>query len=509
MDIMLGRFADREVAVVGMGRSNRALCRYLVREGARVTCFDRKTAEDMGEAYRELGSLGVEWSLGEGYLGPLPEFEWIFLTPGMKKDLPEIRRARERGAVTSCEIGLFLERCRGRVGGVTGSAGKTTTATLAGLMLRESSPGAPVYVGGNIGEVLIEKVDSIPENAAVVLELSSFQLELLTRSPEVGLVLNVRPNHLDIHESYEDYVEAKKRIFRFQAKDDWCVLNLDDPISREMAGEGPGRAAYFTLDPRYAREALAKGHPAAWLEGADLLMCPPVRSGEPVHLTVRQDFLVPGRHNVSNALAAAMLATLLGATPAGIRAAIRSFRGVEHRIELVREFRSVRYYNDSIATAPDRTEALLEAVPGPLVLIMGGYDKGLSFDELAEKIAARGCSVVTLGKTAPKIEEALERAYRGAGAGEIEADRARVEGTGGGSQIRMNEAGAGEARGGGAVARPHAVRAGSLEEAVRLAASAAPPGGSVVLSPACASFDMFTSFEERGARFKELVRGLA
>ena len=216
----LGSFRGRKVAVVGMGKSNQALARYLIREGAEITCFDRKTSEEMGAAYEELSRFGVRWSLGSGYLSPLTDFKWIFLTPGMKKSQSAIVEARRRGAVISSEIGLFMDRCRCEIGAVTGSAGKTTTCTLAGMMLRESLPGIPVYVGGNIGSVLIEQVDDIPEDARVVLELSSFQLELVTRSPHVAVVLNVRPNHLDIHDSYEEYVEAKKRIYRFQESGD-------------------------------------------------------------------------------------------------------------------------------------------------------------------------------------------------------------------------------------------------------------------------------------------------
>lgn len=482
---MLGRFTGREVAIVGMGKSNQSLCRYLVNEGARITCFDRKTAEELGAAYGEMSCLGVKWSLGERYLEALPEFRWAFLTPGMKKNLPEVRRARHMGAVVSNEIALFLERCKATVAGVTGSAGKTTACTLAGIMLQESLPGTQVYVGGNIGAVLIEKVDSIPENALVILELSSFQLELLRKSPEAGLILNIRPNHLDVHDSYQDYVEAKKNIFRFQGQQDWCMLNLDDPVTRGMEAECPGRVGYFTLDPEVAEKALASGHPVAWLDGEELFLRGPAGStftfaGGTSRLAGRKDFLVPGQHNVSNALGAALLTTILGATPRGIGRAIGSFRGVEHRIEFVRELRSVRYYNDSIATSPDRTEALLEAVPGPLVLIMGGYDKGLPFDELAEKVVARECTVVTLGKTAPKLEEALLSA-----------------------NLRMQSK-----AGKGSSSRTGVTRASSLEEAVRLAASRAAPCSSVVLSPACASFDMFANFEERGARFKEIVRNL-
>lgn len=473
----LGSFSDKDVAVVGLGKSNQALARYLTKEGARITCFDRKTELELGGAYGELSSLGVSWSLGEGYLRPLPGFSTIFLTPGMKKSLPEIAEARRRNALITTETALFLDRCAARVCGITGSAGKTTTSTLLGLMLRESLPCTEVHVGGNIGSVLIEGVDSIPPQALVVLELSSFQLQLASKSPEVAVLLNVRPNHLDIHDSFDEYVSAKEKIFKNQTSGDLCVLNLDDPLTRAMASECKGRVAFFTLQPQAAERQVAKGSAVAWLQDSELLYS----SGDAVvHLARADQFLVPGRHNIANALAASLGALALGATAAGISRAIASFRGVEHRIEFVRDVGGVRYYNDSIATSPDRTEAMLSAIPGPLTLVLGGYDKGIPFDGLAEMLSDRDCLVITIGKTAPIIEDAITRAQG------TKADHAPGSGTAG----------------------VQVVRAASLEEAVRLAAQRSTPGTSVVLSPACASYDMFANFEERGRSFKDLVKKL-
>lgn len=476
-------FRGKSVAVVGLGKSNQALCRYLAKEGARITCFDRKTEEELGDVYSSLSSLGVKWSLGEDYLKPLPGFSLIFVTPGMKKSFPEFLRARANGAVISGEIALFLERCKARVAAVTGSAGKTTTATLAGMMLRESDLGVPVYVGGNIGSVLIEEVDDIPPDALVVLELSSFQLETVTRSPEVALLLNVKPNHLDIHGSYQEYVSAKANILKFQRPDDWCVVNFDDAVASELGEKARGNLCGYTLGGRESQARRA----AAWLEGDALKLQLPGLPGpgggrgywdDPVVIARRDDFLVPGLHNVSNALGAALLAALMGGTPEGIRSAIRSFRGVPHRIEFVREVSGVRYYNDSIATSPDRTEALLQAISGPLVLILGGYDKGIPFDGLARRILGRECKVVTLGATAPLIEKALYEEW----------ERAARDNPG----LKPTEV----------------TRAKSLEEAVSIASRLAGPGWSVALSPACASYDMFSNFEERGRLFKEIVEAL-
>lgn len=506
-----GCFKGASVAVVGMGKSNQALTRHLIREGAEVTCFDRKTAGELGPAYVELTALGVKWSLGDGYLSALPAFRWVFLTPGMKKNLPEIVLARENGAVITCEIALLIDRLRCPVIAVTGSSGKTTTCTLTGLMLRESLPDKKVYVGGNIGSVLIEQVGDIPEDAVVVLELSSFQLELLEKSPHVSAILNVRPNHLDIHESFEEYVEAKKNIFRFQGPSNWCFLNLDDEVTSDVVSECPGGVGFFTLDAGKLEGKMGsemsgnwsgarQSPPAAWADEEYLYVAPgPLAdadssgqwSGQPYRQVARRrDMLVPGDHNVSNALAAALLSASAGATPEGIGRAIRNFKGVEHRIEFVRELGGVSYYNDSIATSPDRTEALLGAIQGPTVLILGGYDKGLSFDALARKIVSRGCGVVTIGKAAPLIEAAIAR---------TEAELSGETGEAGET---------GETAAGRQATR--VARASSMDEAVILATemARAVPGSSVVLSPACASYDMFRNFEERGRVFKEAVRRL-
>lgn len=472
---MLGSFKGVQVAIVGMGRSNRALCRYLLKEGALITCFDLKAPEELGETYEEFSKHGIIWSLGEGYLDGLPDYKYIFLTPGMKKNKPQILRAKKNGAVISTEIALFLERCRARIGGVTGSAGKTTASTLSGQMLRESLPGTKVYVGGNIGSVLIEKVDEIPEDAIVILELSSFQLQLCSRSPQRSLFLNIRPNHLDIHESFQEYAASKKNIFRFQTRDDWAFLNYDEPGVRAMAHECPGNTGFFSLTPPDAKIPDGRSGPWAWLEGDDLVYDSGDNTG-PVQVGRRGDFLVPGNHNISNTLGAVLLSISLGANLEGIKKAVTSFKGVEHRIEYVCETGGVKFYNDSIATSPDRTIALIESMQDPVVLIMGGYDKGLPFDELADKVVEKRCKAVLLGACADKIEESIKKAWmKSASQGSQESPVAR---------------------------------AFSLQEAVCLAKSMACPGGSVVLSPACASYDMFSDFEERGRTFKSMVHAL-
>ena len=477
-------WTGRPVAVVGLGRSNRALVRYLLARGARIVGCDRKELEELGPEVAALARAGVELHLGQDYLRVLAErpFDTVFLTPGMKKDLPEIRAARAAGARIRGEIDLFLERCRAMVIGVTGSAGKTTTTSLIGEGLRRAAAaggelaGRPVYVGGNIGRPLIEEVEAIPPEARVVLELSSFQLELVHRAPRIAVVLNLRPNHLDVHGSMEAYAAAKARIVELQGPDDWAVLNGDDPFTAGLAERAPGRVAVFARDGEVARAlaervAARRGGPvrAAYLVGEELAVWDGraerrVLDGRAMRLR--------GRHNRLNALAAILAGWLAGAEPASMAAAAAAFPGVEHRLEFVREVDGVRYYNDSIATAPDRTLAALDAFAEPVVLIAGGYDKGIPFDPLGPALCRRARGLVLIGQTAGAIERVVR------------------------------EAAAREGRG------PEVRRAGTLAEAVAEARRLARPGDVVLLSPACASYDMFRDYAERGRLFKELVRAL-
>ncbi|MGE5485534.1 MAG: UDP-N-acetylmuramoyl-L-alanine--D-glutamate ligase [Ignavibacteriales bacterium] len=448
----------KKVAVVGMGLSNVPLARYLVHKGASVTGFDRKDADGIRAAYDELSRLGVDFSLGPGYLDRLVGFHTVFLTPGMKKDLPQIIAARESGSEISSETRLFFDLCRATIVGVTGSAGKTTTTTLTGEFLKRDGT-RRVWVGGNIGNPLIEKVEEIPVDSIVVLELSSFQLQTVDRSPGVSIITNISPNHLDVHSSMDEYIEAKKNIFRFQSGGDVAVLNADNPVTAGMAGDCPAGVLMFS------RRNRASG---AYVDGGRIVLG--FGGGESV-IPVK-DIRIPGLHNVENALAASTAAAWLGAKPGDIAAVLRTFPGVEHRLELVREKDGVRFYNDSIATAPDRTIAALNTIEGPKVLILGGYDKHLPFDELGREVVDKVEAVVTVGATAAKIEKAIEEAAAAAGKG------------------------------------PLVTRCSTFAEAVEAAAARARPGCSVLLSPACASYDLFRNFEERGRLFKELVTRL-
>ncbi|MBX6351203.1 MAG: UDP-N-acetylmuramoyl-L-alanine--D-glutamate ligase [Clostridia bacterium] len=488
-----GEWRGRRVAVVGLGVSNLALTRFLVRQGAMVEVRDRASPASLGERLLEARRLGCAERLGPGYLDGLERFDCVFLTPGMRKDLPELVRLRAAGVPVASEVGLVFRYCRAPILGVTGSAGKTTTTSLLGEMCRLAFP--ETYVGGNLGRPLVEEAAAISPGARVVLELSSFQLELLDASPNLATVLNLRPNHLDVHGSFEAYAQAKRRIFDRQGPGDWCVFNADDALSSGWMREAPGRVAAFSLRGRPEAPGVWLERGTVWTDLAPALAGPsPGRADEaregplaPRAIFRPEELRLPGRHNLANAMAAAALAVLSGVPDRHVASAVRAFQGVPHRLEVVAEKGGVLVVNDSIATAPDRTEAALATFDRPLVLIAGGYDKGIAFDRLAEAVCGRVRDLVLVGQTADKIEAAVREAARArAGAGD--------GGPGGDADGRPG---------------PAVHRASGFAEAVRLALELARPGDVVLLSPASASYDLFRDFEERGETFRRLVRAWA
>ncbi len=450
----------RRVALIGLGISHEALARFLAGEGVAVTVFDRKPAEALSARLARLAGLPIEFRLGDDYERGREEFDIIFVTPGARPDDPLLEQARARGAVLSSETELFLMLCQAPVLGITGSAGKTTTTALTGAILEAA--GIPVRVGGNIGRPLIAEVLGIAPDEQVVLELSSFQLELLAVSPEIAVLLNLRPNHLDAHGTFAAYTAAKANIFRHQPPGSWAVFGADDPLTRELGEARKRDVAWFSTRGPVERGAFLKDG-RVWIAGQQAPVC---EAG---------NLFLPGRHNLENLLAAAAAATLAGAGPAAVAQAAREFKGVPHRLELVGEIDGVRYVNDSIATAPDRTAAALDTVQGPILLILGGYDKKVDFDELATRLVGEGKvrRIFLTGATAAAIEQAIRRAET--------------------------------ARGTAAPPREHHSSYGELLPAI---AAAAHPGDTVLLSPACASFDSFANFEERGELFRDFVASL-
>ena len=430
----LDTLKNKTVAVVGIGVSNTPWLRRLLQEGIRVTACDKRSRDALGSLAEELEKAGCRLQLGENYLQGLNQ-DVIFRTPGLRPDVPELLAAKARGSEITSEMEVFFEVCPCTLLAVTGSDGKTTTTTIIAELLKAA--GKTVHVGGNIGNPLLCRADEMHPEDYAVLELSSFQLMTMTHSPHIAVVTNLAPNHLDMHKSMEEYVAAKENIFRYQSAGDVAVFNLDNAITREQGTRAPGHVRYFSR-----REEPADG------------------------------VFLPGVHNVENYMAA--IAAVDGLVPYEvIRRFARDFNGVEHRIELVRTYHGVRFYNDSIASSPSRTIAGLRSFKEKVILIAGGYDKHIPFDVLGPEVVERVKLLVLCGATAGKIRAAVEQApgYR--------------------------------------PGRPEIVEVMPFEKAVLYARDKAQSGDIVTLSPACAAFDQFKNFAERGKTFKAIVNGWA
>ena len=456
----LDSLKGKKVAVLGIGVSNTPLIKLLLRSGIRVTACDKATREQLGGVAEELESLGAQLSLGEDYLSRL-KHDVIFRTPGMRPDLPELVRAVERGSDLTSEMEVFFRVCPCPILAVTGSDGKTTTTTMIAQLLRAA--GYNTYLGGNIGKPLLADVKGMEPEDRVVVELSSFQLMTMEHSPHVAVVTNLAPNHLDVHTSMEEYVQAKENIFRHQNAGDRVIFNYDNPITREL-GENRELASQRTWFSR--KEILEPGvcvrNGAIWVYQED---------GTRREVLPLEDILLPGEHNIENYMAA--IAAVDGMVPdAVVRDFAKRFTGVEHRIELVREKNGVRYYNDSIASSPSRTIAGLRCFENKVILIAGGYDKQIPFEELGEEICKHVKCLVLNGATADKIRAAVETAP------------------------------------GYADGAPAITLCETFEEAVKAAHALAQEGDVVLMSPACASFDQFKNFAQRGEAFKQIVENL-
>lgn len=446
----------KTVAVIGIGVSNTPLLELLLAEGIRVTACDKRSREQMGEQAEHLEQLGCELHLGADYLKDL-DADVIFRTPGLRPDVPEIAACVDRGAVLTSEMEVFFEVCPCTIIAVTGSDGKTTTTTIIAELLKAA--GKRVWVGGNIGHPLLCEADGILATDYAVLELSSFQLMTMKHSPHIAVVTNLAPNHLDVHRDMAEYVAAKENIFRHQSGEDVAVFNADNDITAEQSRRASGRARLFSRQGEVAD--------GVFLRGEDIVC----RSGghERVVMTTG-DIKIPGVHNVENYMAA--IAAVDGLVPDEvIRDFAREFGGVEHRIELVRTYRGVRYYNDSIASSPSRTIAGLRSFHEKVILIAGGYDKHIPFDVLGPEIVERVKLLVLCGATADKIRAAVENAP------------------------------------GYEPGKPEIRDVTPFTAAVEAARDRAQPGDVVTLSPACAAFDQFKNFAERGKFFKSIVNG--
>jgi len=411
--------------VVGLGRSGVALARFLRDRGDRVVVVDSKPAAKLGDHLAKLPA-GVETVLGGYDHSVLRGADEVYASPGVPWDAALLRSARRNGLRVGSEMDLFFRYCPAPIAGITGTNGKTTTTALTGAVLARGR--RPVLVGGNIGETVLDRLHEITPEHWVVLELSSFQLESIERpKPAIGVILNLTPDHLDRHGTFENYVAAKARLIRYLDRGDHAVLNGQDPACRALAAQTAAPVTWFDQEPE-----------------------PPMP--------------VPGAHNLMNARAAAAVGRLAGIPPSEIASAIAGFAGVEHRLELVGEWGGVRWYNDSKATNPEAAAVGIDSFAGqPVVLIAGGFGSGFELGEWISRIRRTARGVVLIGDSAELLEKEL-------------AGMANV------------------------------VRARELDHAIELAAGLAEPGGVVLLSPGYKSFDWFTSFEDRGRRFKAAVR---
>jgi UDP-N-acetylmuramoylalanine--D-glutamate ligase len=442
----------KRVLVVGLARTGVATALFCAARGANVTATDARTENEIGDAIAPLRTAGVSLELGGHQENAFLEQDLIVPSPGVPADAPLLQAARAKGVAIWSEVELAGRFLEGRLIGITGSNGKTTTTSLIEHILKGA--GFSTILAGNIGTPLISRVDQTSDDTITVVELSSFQLELIeTFRPNISVFLNLTPDHLDRHHTLEEYGRAKARIFENQTKADSAVLNADDPATTSLAPTKP-RVFWFSRKPPAVQGAFVRENEIIFRNGGE----------EEVVLSL-QEIPLPGAHNVENVLAAVAATRLAGAEPTAIAKGVRSFAGVEHRLEFVAEVGGVRYYNDSKATNVDAALKALDSFPGRILILLGGKDKGSDYAALQRPLREKAILALLIGAAAEKIEKQIT----------------------------------------GSVAIEHA---GTIERAVEIASHAARRGDVVLLAPACASFDQFQNYEHRGRVFKELVHQL-
>ena len=447
---------NKSIAVIGIGISNLPLIELLCAHHCSVTARDRRTAEQLGDTAERLVSIGAKLKLGESYLDSLTE-ELIFRTPGLMPFDPHLETARRNGSIVTSEMEVFFSLCPCRIVAVTGSDGKTTTTTLISELLKAA--GYRVHLGGNIGKPLLCELPSVSADDVAVLELSSFQLHSMICRPQIAVITNISPNHLDKHRDYQDYIDAKRSIFLSQRPEDRLILFADDPMTPYYRSQAPGTVSMFSDSGPVAQGCVCK----------DGLICFVSSDGSCEPVMPADEIRIPGQHNIRNMLAA-FEAVRYDVSPEICRNVARTFPGVPHRLEEIRILNGVRYINDSIASSPTRTIAGLHAMKQKPIVLLGGYDKHLPFDRLGDELCLHSKAAILCGATAQKIEDSIRNSscYQGLPVYHTE----------------------------------------SMESSVRLASAIAETGDTVLLSPACASFDAFKNFEERGNVFRELVMSL-
>lgn len=453
----LDSLKGKRIGVIGFGVSNQPLVNALLDAGCNVTVCDQRPMEALGAAGETAAAKSASFCLGPDYLEHL-DFDLIFRTPGILPTVPQLHAAKARGVEVTSEMEAFCTLCPCRIIAVTGSDGKTTTSTVTAELLKAA--GYTVHLGGNIGMPLFTRLPEIRPEDFAVLELSSFQLHSMQCSPDIAIITNVAPNHLDVHEDFQDYVTAKQNIYRKQRRDAVLVLNKKDPHTREFYLDAPGQVRLFS-SVGAVENGVYVADGVIWR----------AKDGRGSRILNVSEIRIPGAHNVENYMAAfAALEGLI--TNEDCRKVASTFSGVPHRMEFVREVRGVQFFNDSIASSPSRAIAGLKAWPKPPVLILGGHDKHIPFDELGGEICLRAKAAVLCGETAAPIEKAIR------GSEHFDAEKLTI------------------------------IVENNFREAILKAFALAEPGDLVALSPACSSFDQFKNFTERGDIFRRIVEEL-
>ena len=451
---------DKRIAFIGVGVSHTELIKLFLTKGIDVVVCDKKDEDHFDpDLYEELAARGAEFSLGENYLDEIFNCDIVFRTPGMYYNDETLTKARKSGIIVTSEMEVFFGLCPCRIYGVTGSDGKTTTTTIISELLK--AEGRRVHIGGNIGKALLPIVETIAETDAAVVELSSFQLISMRESPAVAAITNITPNHLNVHGTMEEYIDAKCNIIRHQNAFSRTVLSWDNETTRNLSELVRGNLVYFSRHEKVENGSFLNENG---------MLCYNDR-GKVTEVLDMKDIRIPGMHNVENYLTA--IAAVWGEVkPETVQKVAKEFKGVEHRIEFVRELDGVKYYNNSIASSPTRVLACLAAFDQKQILIQGGSDKGISFEPMADEICRKCKVLILMGETAQKIQDAVTSS----------------------SLYKKGE--------------PKIVRVNNMQEAVQAARDYAESGDIVSLSPACASFDMYRMFEDRGNHFKKLVNEL-
>ena len=446
----------RKVAVIGLGVSNLPLLEYLYEKKAQVTVFDERTMDEIpSETINKINTYEFSYSFGKNCLEKLNGFNIIFRSPSCLPTRTELQKETERGAIVTTEVEMLMEMCPCKIVGVTGSDGKTTTTSLINAILKKA--GYKTFLGGNIGTPLFTKLPEMEPNDIVVLELSSFQLMNMHISPDIAIITNITPNHLNIHKDYQEYIDAKKCIFKNQNEKGILILNYDNDITRECAKEANGNVVFFSSKVKLDNGFIVDGNIIKECNDK-------VRK----HILNTDEVILRGNHNFQNIATALAATKTLVDTDIAVQA-IKEFKPVEHRIEFVKEINGVKWYNDSASSSPTRTISGINAFKENIILIAGGYDKNLEYEPLAKPVVDKVSTLILIGQTAEKIYDVVKN--------ESEKENKKIN-------IYMCD---------------------TLEQTIEIAKKSAKKGDVVLFSPASASFDMFKNFADRGHKFKDLV----